>query len=383
LPHLGTHGGAGRVFQLLKRCSEKHEISVIAFVENEREEGFLHQLEPYCQRIEILTRNSFQPLSYFPYEPFEEFNSPGFRRRLEEILTEEDYDIVHFEWTQMALYAELEKRAVKLLTEVEVNYAAQRTNLMLESSLFRRFVILYKMLQTLYREVEMCRRVDQIVCVTDEDRSYLDRYFPDSKLSVINTGVDVDYFSFAPGIEQPGSLLFVGAFRHSPNTEAMRFFCSEIFPRILDSEPETHLYIVGSSPNREIQRLAEHSNITVTGFVEDIREYYRRAHVVIVPLRTGVGIRGKILEAWSIGKATVATSLACQGIRAVHGENTMVADRPEEFAMWTTALLRNPEFCQELGESGRRTVENFYDWNVIGSKMRRKYEELAGVHDRE
>jgi hypothetical protein len=61
----------------------------------------------------------------------------------------------------------------------------------------------------------------------------------------------------------------------------------------------------------------------------------------------------------------------------------MVADRPEEFAMWTTALLRNPAFCQELGESGRRTVEKSYDWNVIGSTMVRKYEELAGVHDRE
>jgi glycosyltransferase involved in cell wall biosynthesis len=278
----------------------------------------------------------------------------------------------------MALYAHLEATAPKLLTEIEVNYAAHRTTLAIEPSRSKKFFKLYNMLQTLHREVEMCRRVDHIVCVTDEDKGYLERYFPDTKLSVINTGVDIDYFYYAPRIEQPKSLLFVGAFRHSPNTEAMRYFCHEVFPKILESEPEAHLYIVGSSPTKEIQLLGNHANITVTGFVEDIREYYHRAQVVIVPLRTGVGIRGKILEAWSVGKATVATRLACQGIQAAHGENTLVADNPERFAMWTAALLRNPEFCQELGACGRKTVEKSYDWNVIGKAMVRKYEELAG-----
>jgi len=378
LPHLGTHGGAGRVYQLLKRTSKKHEVTLIAFVESQSEQQSVQQVEGFCKRIEIVPRNDFEPLSFFPYEPFEEFNSPDFREKLEELLTEEDYDIVHFEWTQMALYADLTETAVKFLTEIEANYAAHRTTIAVEPRRSKRFLKLYQTLQTLYREVQMCRRVDHTICVTEEDKSYLKRYLPESSISVVNTGVDTQYFYYAPQIKEPKSLLFVGAFRHSPNTEAMRYFCDEVFPRILASEPETHLYIVGSSPTEEMRLLGAHPSITVTGYVEDIREYYHRAQVVVVPLRTGVGIRGKVLEAWSVGKATIATRLACQGIRAGHGENALLADSSEEFSMWTTALLRSPDFCQELGECGRKTAEDFYDWDVIAGAMTRKYEEVAG-----
>ena len=98
---------------------------------------------------------------------------------------------------------------------------------------------------------------------------------------------------------------------------------------------------------------------------------------MVVPLRTGVGIRGKILEAWSVGRATVSTRLACQGIRAGHGENILIADDPDEFAMWTTALLRNPDFCRKLGNCGRGTVEAYYDWDAIGDRLVRQYEEMG------
>jgi glycosyltransferase involved in cell wall biosynthesis len=356
---------------------------LIALVENEQEESFIQQAEEYCQRVETLQRNSFEPVSYFPYEPFEEFNSVVFRNKLEEMLTEEDFDIVHFEWTQMAIYADLAPNSLRLLTEIEVNYAASRTTLAVEPSRLKKVLKLYNMLQTLYREVQMCRLVHHVVCVTEEDKGYLERYLPQGKLSVINTGVDVDYFNYAPEIKEPKALLFVGAFRHSPNILAMHYFCEEVLPGILSSEPEAHLYIVGSSPTKEIQLLGQHPNVTVTGYVEDIREYYHKAQIVVVPLRTGVGIRGKILEAWSVGKATVATRLACQGIRAGHGENTLIADTPEEFASWTSALLRNPDFCLELGKCGRKTVEDFYDWNLIGEELVQTYQETLSKNGRE
>ena len=157
----------------------------------------------------------------------------------------------------------------------------------------------------------------------------------------------------------------------------MLYFQREIFPLLLESRPETHLYIVGSSPPLEIRRLANHPNVTVTGFVEDIREYYHRAQVVIVPLRTGVGIRGKILEGWAAEKAMVATSLACLGIRAGHGENILIADDPAEFALWTLALLRNPEHCRRLGAAGRETAVQHYEWDRLAGQLSNLYQGIA------
>ena len=121
----------------------------------------------------------------------------------------------------------------------------------------------------------------------------------------------------------------------------------------------------------------DHPAITVTGFVPDLREYYARAQVVVVPVRTGVGIRGKVLEAWACGKAVVGTSLAFQGIPAVHGQNALVAETPAEFAIWISALMRNPAFTTHLAESGCRTVTEHYDWEPLAARLADLYEETA------
>ena len=378
LPHLGYHGGAGRVFQLIRQVSRKHDITLLTFVESDKEREQFSQITPYCRRLEHVYRRDYSPISSFPYEPFEEFNCLDLRLKMEEILAEEDFDVVHFEWAQMVQYADLVPAETKrLLTEIEVNYAAHFTQIKVERRAAAKVKKFYDTLQTLYRELELCRRVDHVICVTDLDRDYLRGFLPRAQLEVVNTGVDTRYFAYDDSEIEPNSLVFVGAFRHDPNLDAMAYFCDEILPRVLISQPDAQLYIVGSSPPPSIRDLADHPRITVTGFVPDIRDYYRKAQVVVVPLRTGVGIRGKILEAWSVGKAVVATSLACQGIRAVHGKNVLIADQPADFAAWTTALLRQADFAAELGRAGRKTVEELYDWEAIGEQMSLFYESIA------
>lgn len=371
------------MFQLLKRASKRCEITLIAFVEDQNDIGFLDQPEKYCKRVEPVLRRRFDPISFFPYEPFEEFNCRAFREALEQVLLEQDFDLVHFEWTQMGLYAELVGQTPKVMTEIEVNYAAHQTLIGVASGFFRKARLYYNALQTLYREVEMCRKMDRVVCVTDVDRDYLSGYVRCEKLRVINTGVDTRFFDYHPDGIVPGTIVFVGAFRHAPNIDAVHFFAQEIFPKILKEEPATHFMVVGSAPPEDVRGLGEHPNITVTGFVEDIRPYYHRAQVVVVPLRTGVGIRGKILEGWSAGRAMVASPLACFGLGAEHGENIMIAASAEEFAMWTVALLRSPEFCRRLGEKGRVKAEERYDWDILGAQVLDLYEELLSHQEAE
>ena len=378
LPRLGQHGGGNRVFYLLREVAKRHQVSLVSFVENGEEAASVSSLLPHCKRIETVKRTHHVPVSPFPYEPFEEFNCPEFREKLEDLLAEEDFDLVHFEWPQMAQYADLFRGIPRFLTEVEVNYAAHDTVVALQGNPLKKAKKLYNSLQTLYREVELCRKVDQVICVTNEDRNSLRSYVEERKLSVINTGVDTKYFSSHESFSyEPDTLVFVGAFRHEPNVDAMLYFCRKLFPRILQEQPQTRLYIVGVGPPESIQALQSNPQVTVTGYVEDIRNFYRRAQIVVVPLRTGVGIRGKILEAWAAGKAMVATPLACQGIRAVHGENIMIAKGADEFARQTLALQRDPGLCKRLGRAGRETAVDFYDWNRLGREMVDLYERVV------
>ena len=346
----------------------------MSFVEGKGELQEVDHLDRHCERVETVLKREFEPVSPYLYEPFEEFNCANFRESLEKILTEQDFDIVHFEWTQMAQYAHLAPHIPKLVTEIEVNWAAHHSRVALERNLFRRIRLYYNTLQTLNRELQLCRQVEEVICVTESDANFLAGYLPREKLHVLNTGVDTRYFSPAPSHRlEPDSLVYVGAFRHAPNVDAMLYFHKAVFPLILKPRPNTHLYIVGSSPPALIRNLGDHPNVTVTGFVEDIREYYDRAQVVIVPLRMGVGIRGKILEGWAAGKAMVATSLACLGIRAAHGENILIADDPEKFALWVSSLLRCPEHCLRLGQAGRKTAVRYYEWDRLAVQMETLY----------
>lgn len=374
LPHLGTHGGAGRVFQLMKRVAEKHEVTLITYIETERERAFLHQAEECCHRVIPILRGRFRSSSWFPYEPFEEFNCDSFRWALEGLAAAEDYDIVHFEWTQMAQFSEFFPFTPKVVTEVEVNWAAHRTMVAVEPNPLKKIRKYYNTLQTLYRESEQCAVADRVVCVTEEDKGYLAGFVSPEKLTVINTGVDLDYFSYSEEGKDPNAIVFVGAFRHSPNLDAMFYFYREIFPEIVEKCPGTHLYIVGSSPPDEILELGLNRNITVTGFVEDIRDYYRLARVVVVPIRTGVGIRGKVLEGWASGSAMVASPLACQGIKAEHDSNILIAGNPADFAKCTVELLSDPGKCIALAREGRATAEALYGWDVMGRQMVELYE---------
>ena len=378
LPVLGRHGGAGRVFQFLSRVSARHQIHLISFVESDDESEGIDRLRPYCTRLELVPRRGFEPVSPYPYEPFEEFNCPDFRRRFEKVLEEEEIDLVHYEWPQMAQYDDLIPVWVpRILTEMEVNYAAHYSRVRLAANLVSRVKRHYDTLQTLFREVGLCRRMDQVVCVTSVDRTYLEGFLPGARLKVLPTGVDTSYFIPGKGKVEPNSVLYVGAFRHEPNVDAMLFFVNQVLPLLLEEIREAHLYIVGSSPTPEILAMDDHPAITVTGFVPDLREYYARAQAVVVPVRTGVGIRGKVLEAWACGKPVVGTPLAFQGIRAVHGRNALVAETPKEFAIWISALMRNPAFTAQLAESGRRTVTEHYDWEPLAERLADLYEETA------
>ena len=125
----------------------------------------------------------------------------------EKVLEEEEFDLVHYEWPQMVQYDDLVPFWVpKILTEMEVNYAAHYSRVRLASDFFSRLKRHYDTLQTLFREVGLCRRMDQVVCVTSVDRTYLEGFMPGARLKVLPTGVDTSYFIPARAGSSPTAL---------------------------------------------------------------------------------------------------------------------------------------------------------------------------------
>ncbi len=370
LPCAGTHAGAGRMFELLRRMSGNYRVTLLTFYEEDVDlRRFLPELESVCHKVVAIPRRPPWRWQMFPYEPFRDFCTPDMEQALQDCLLEQDFALIQLEYAQMASYAQRELGIPTLLTVHEVDFAACARRARVETNPFVKLRWFYNYLQVLDRQISLLRRVDAAVYVTDADQREMQKFCKSITGHVINTGVDLDYFRRPDVPPQGNRLVYVGAFVHTPNVDAMLYFCRRIFPLIRAWVPDAELTIVGSDPPPAITGLGALPGVRVTGTVSDIRPYMTEAAVYVVPLRLGVGIRGKILEAWSMAMPVVTTSVGCAGLRCRDGENLMIADTPGEFAHRVVMLLQEPARGLRIGIEGRKVAERYYGWDAIASQI--------------
>lgn len=392
LPHLGRHAGAGRMYQLLSRLTRDYRVTLLSFLETDDEREFLPEVEGLCEHVTVMRRTPAPRWQIFPYEPFDEFLTPQMEGAFQKYLENYEYSLIQLEYTQMGCYADKALGIPTLLTKHEVDFAACARRARLAPGFWGKVRWFYNYLQVLDREIKILRRCDAAICMTDSDAEVLGRFVRGVPIEVINTGVDLDYFVPSEKRTSLPRLVFVGAFQHLPNVDAMMYFCRDVLPLIKNEVAAVELLIVGSKPSADVLRLGEIQGVQVTGPVRDIRVHMAASSVYVVPLRLGVGIRGKILEAWAMAMPVVATSLSCAGLRIKEGGNVLVADSARDFADRVITLLMDPALRERIGTEGRRTAEEYYGWEASVRKLdslyrqhMRSFECAAGpsLHDLE
>jgi sugar transferase (PEP-CTERM/EpsH1 system associated) len=223
-------------------------------------------------------------------------------------------------------------------------------------------------------EKRVYRAFDASFVVSDLEKSSFLKIFPEAHdLAVIKNGVDTTYFAPAQGPENTfktdnPSLVFIGAMDYHANVDGVCWFCHEILPILLTTFPGLQFNIVGRNPAPAVKKLAAMQNVQVIGDVEDIRPWYRKADVFVVPLRKGRGVQNKVLEAMAMGRPVVSTSRANGGVSAKDGAHLMLADSPADFADVVKVLLQDEGRRKTLGENARNFVQAEYDWqkNMAG-----------------
>ncbi len=212
-------------------------------------------------------------------------------------------------------------------------------------------------------EISTYRAADELWVVTAEDQIELEKVKLTQPIHILpNIHKRIEH---RKSFEKTQDLLFVGNFNHTPNRDAVLYFCDEIFPRIKKQVPEVRLYVVGNNPPLEILDLAQ-DNIVVTGFVEDISPYLLHARVSVNPLRYGAGMKGKVGEALSWGLPVVTTFIGAEGMHLEHGKHCLVADKATDFANEVVKVYTDSSLWQKLSDSGRHLVEE--NWSPEATK---------------
>lgn len=208
------------------------------------------------------------------------------------------------------------------------------------------------------------RAFDRIAVTSAYDAAELKRLESDlPPIRVVPNGVDLEYFQ-PGGAPEPDTLVFSGKMSYRANDDAARFLAAEILPRLRRRRPGARLLIAGSSPSAGLQALAARDpGIEVTGHVTDLRPFLARARVAVCPMRIGVGIQNKALEAMAMGRPVVCTPIAGRALAGAERLGALrVAEDAEGFAAACAALLERPEAAERAGQEARRYVEGQHRW---------------------
>ncbi len=362
-PYPLAHGGAVRMFALLRETAQQFDVILFSFSEDlDKEE--VGPVQALCARVVLVKKPRYREPRWSTLKPPEvcEFDSPAMRRLIEQKRIEWNFHVLQVEYTALAPYHG------DILVEHDVTFQLYRQILDRERSLSAR----WDYWRWLRFERAWVRRYQRVVVMSEEDRAVLAR----PNVTVIPNGVDLA--RFIPEHERPGErLLFIGSFRHFPNIVAYRFFVEQVWPLLQDEAPAARVTIVaGPDPllywrvHTNMLELPSDERITLEGFVRDVRPLYIEVNLVIVPTLVSAGTNLKVLEALAMERAVVSTTSGCAGLGLEHGKNVWIADGPGEFAAAIRKLLTDRGLRQQIAEAGRLHAEQRFDWRVLGGLQR-------------
>jgi glycosyltransferase involved in cell wall biosynthesis len=368
LPYPLAHGGAVRMFNLLREIAGGFDVELFAFIDAEQTETA--PLLEFCARVVLVGKPRYREPRWSTLLPPEvhEFRSQAMRTALAMERRAFGFELLQVEYTQLAEYGG------DILVEHDVTFDLFRQVAQRDGTLAAR----WDYLRWRRFERRAAGRYRSVVVMSKKDAQLLANSKPAKapRLTVIENGVDLERFQADP--EMAGEeLLFIGSFRHFPNIAGYRFFAEQVWPLLRDRFPDAHLTVV-CGPDHLLHWKAftdtpepcVEERIRLLGFVSDVRPLYLAANVVLVPTPVSAGTNVKVLEAIAMQRAVVSTSCGCAGLDLIQGESVWVADTAEAFAEGVAALLADSRRRTAMALEAYRHVVRRFDWRQIGISQR-------------
>ena len=224
-------------------------------------------------------------------------------------------------------------------------------------------------------EAETLRRFDSVIAVSDRDAAALEKRYTLPVVEAIDTGVDLDFFAANPPGPAPasdgGTLVFTATMSWPANVEGIHYLLDEVWPILLRARPGMKATIIGRNPPASLSdKIKERGlNVTLTGFVDDIRPHVAAADVYVIPLWVGSGTRIKAFEAMAMGRPVVSTSLGVEGLDVTHDEHFLRADNTEDFARSILSLLNDRPRGTRIAAAARALMEEKFSWSVVAKQF--------------
>lgn len=387
--HAAGLGGVTRLRALVRHLAPRHEVHVLAHSLGcrDEDEAAIREMAEIGVRQRLFPRPASAvwkklgwALARAPY--FVGYNrNPALEAALADLDAERGLDLVHVELAYLEpLLHGVGARCVRVLAEQELmslslerlralgirHKTAYQCYIGLELAAVRRF------------EAEALRRFHRLYGITPGEAARMS-VLSGRDVAVLPHVVDTRVFTPAatpatsPGKPVRAIVLFVGSYSHDPNVEAAFWLLERVWPAVVRAVPDARVRLVGPGLAGKRHAALRALGADLPGRVDDLAAEYRDALVFANPIRSGAGMRGKLLEAFASGLPVVSTSLGLEGVDATPGIHCERADDPADFAAALLGLLDDPARRAARARAARSLVTARYDVGVVLDRLEGDY----------
>ncbi len=377
VPYPTEKGDKLRAFNHLKQLSKNHEIILCALNDTVLHEDAVKVLSKYAKEVHIIPISKVTILfnlvkTIFTDKPLQVgyFYNRSTSKTIHRLIEKTKPDHIFCQLIRVAEYVK-DVPIPKTLDYQDV-FSKGMERRLVSSPFYLRPFLKMEYSRLLRYEHDVFGIFNNKIIISVPDRDFIPH--PErEKIVVVPNGVDTDFFK-PQEREKEYDLVFTGNMGYPPNINAAEYLVQRILPLVMQKKPDISLLIAGASPHLRISSLGS-SNVTVSGWVPDMRDCYAMARIFIAPMQIGTGLQNKLLEAMSMQIPCITSPLANQALQAKENEEILVASDPEQYARHILTLLEDPVRSKEIARIGYEYVHRNYSWEKETAKIDRLIKE--------
>ena len=365
VPYPLDKGDKLRAFHQIRILAQHHEIILCALNDQPLHPDALKVLRSFCKHVEIIPLSKAGILvniikTYFSGKPLQTgyFYNKKTHKKINDLIHEFQPDHIYCQLIRMAKYVKEEGNILKTIDYMDALSTGMERRIENSPWYLQPFLKMESKRLKKY-EKEIFSWFTNKTIISEQDKILIDH--PEyQKIVVIPNGVDTGFFE-PMQLKKEYDLVFTGNMNYPPNINSAVFLAKKILPLVKNKYPGVKLLISGINPSSEVLAL-QSKNISVTGWIKDIRESYSKSKIFIAPMLIGTGLQNKLLEAMAMGLPCITSQLANNALGAMDGENILIGKNPEEYAKHIFQLLENEDLSQRIAQKGFEFINFHYRW---------------------
>ncbi len=371
-PYPLEKGDKLRAFHQIKELSKNNEIILCALSDIKVMQSHTDSLKKYCSHIEIIYLSKIEIYwnlirqLLFTNEPLQVayFYNQSAHLKITKLLEKYQPDHLYCQLIRVAKYAQGLK--IKKTLDYMDAFSKGMDRRINNAPFYLKYFLRIEATRLKHYEHFIFDEFNNHTIISEQDKNLIAN-INNKDIKIVLNGVDFSHYKYRE-VAKEYDLIFTGNMAYPPNVDSVIFLTNHILPLLLEKLPNVKLVIAGANPDKKVLNLKS-NNVEVTGWVNDIADYYAKSKVFIAPMQIGTGLQNKLLEAMAMKIPCITSQLANNALGATHNENILIANQPLEYVKHILNLLNDKVLCLNIAEKGYDFVKSNYTWEGSTSTL--------------